>query len=145
MMREPWNQCADWGKLYAPLVTICDLKMTTFWDISPCSLVRAIPWWWKQQARVQTTQCNNAWDNHLHTRRRENQKSHLVNPCGEAAPRCVRIFEALTHAASTSETSVNFYQTTRLNNPEDSQSSQAYDADAWTVGGPGQLFTLHIR
>jgi len=30
----------------------------------------------------------------LHTRRRENLKSHIVNPYGEATLRCIRRFES---------------------------------------------------
>jgi hypothetical protein len=76
----------------------------------------------------QTTRPNNPEDSHLHTRRRENLKSHLLNLYEEATLRCFRRFEAfrikkallialMMEAASTS---VNFYQTTRCNNPEDS-------------------------
>jgi hypothetical protein len=72
----------------------------------------------------QTTRHNNPDDRHLHTRRRKNLKSHLVNLCGEVILGSVRRFEALRillialmETASTSETSVN-YQTTRRNIPE---------------------------
>jgi hypothetical protein len=79
----------------------------------------------------QTTRLNIPENSLLHTRRRENLKSHLVNLYGEATHRCVRKFETLRikkadplivlmmEAASTSETTVNFYQTT-WRNPGDS-------------------------
>jgi hypothetical protein len=57
---------------------------------------------------------NNPEDSHLLTQRRENLKSHLI---------------ALMEAASTSETSVNFYQTTRRSNPEDTHLLASY----WTT------------
>jgi hypothetical protein len=56
----------------------------------------------------QTTRCYNPEDSHLHTHRRQNLKSYLVNLYGEATHRYVRRFV------------VNFYQTTRCYNPEDS-------------------------
>jgi hypothetical protein len=58
----------------------------------------------------------------LHTRRRENLKSHIVNLYGEATLRCIRRFESLIalmmEAARTSETSVDNYFT-RQYIPED--------------------------
>jgi hypothetical protein len=39
----------------------------------------------------------------------------VVAPCS-----LVEVYRRMVEAASTSETSVNFYQTTRRNNPEDS-------------------------
>jgi hypothetical protein len=48
----------------------------------------------------------------LHTRRRENLKSHIVNLYGEATLRCIRLFESLMmEAARTSETSADNYFT----------------------------------
>jgi hypothetical protein len=68
-----------------------------------------------------TTRRNNPEDSHLHTRRRENLKSHLVNIYGEVTVRYVRTLIALMmEAENTSETSVKFHQTTRFNNPENS-------------------------
>jgi hypothetical protein len=72
----------------------------------------------------QTTRRNNPEDSHLRTRRRENLKSHLVNlyeettfaTFGNSKPLLIAL---MMEAASTSETSVNFYKTIRRNNPED--------------------------
>jgi hypothetical protein len=63
----------------------------------------------------QTARCNNPKDRHLHTRRRENLKSHLVNLYGEAT-----LIALMMEAASTSVTWANFYHTTRRINPENS-------------------------
>jgi hypothetical protein len=64
----------------------------------------------------QTTRCYNPEDSHLHTHRRENLKSYLVNLYGEATS----LIALMMEAARTSETLVKFYQTTRCYNPEDS-------------------------
>jgi hypothetical protein len=46
-------------------------------------------------------------------------RKHLLQSCLPAAS-IIRSIALMMEAASTSETSVNFYQTTRHNNPEDS-------------------------
>jgi hypothetical protein len=66
------------------------MKMTVFWDVTPCSLV----WRWVFALMMeivstsetslnfyQTTRRNIPKDGHLHTRRRENLKSHTVDRC----------------------------------------------------------------
>jgi hypothetical protein len=79
----------------------------------------------------QTTRRNNREDSYLHTLCRENLKSHLVNLYGRLLFAVLEIrspsnqdkillIALMMEAASTSETSVSFYQTIRRNNPEDS-------------------------
>jgi hypothetical protein len=66
-------------------------NMTVFWDVAPCVPVevyrrfRLIALMMKAEINsetsvnfYQTTRCNNPEDSHLHTRRRENLKSHIV-------------------------------------------------------------------
>jgi hypothetical protein len=71
----------------------------------------------------QSTRRNDPEDSHLHTRRHENLKSHLVNLYGEATLCYVRRFDTFIYlmmeAASISETSLNFCQTTWRNDAED--------------------------
>jgi hypothetical protein len=76
-----------------------------------------------------TTRRNNPEDSLLHTRRRKNIKSHLVNLYGgggggntslRSEIRSPSLIALMMETASTSETSVNFYQTTRCNNQENS-------------------------
>jgi hypothetical protein len=59
-------------------------------------------------------------DSELHTRRRENLKSHIVNLYGEATLYFSPI-ALMMAAARTSETSVNFQLRTRQYIPEDSE------------------------
>jgi hypothetical protein len=61
-------------------------------------------------------------DSKLNVRSRENLKSHTVNLYGEATLRCTRPFiDLMMEAVRTSETSVNFNETTRRYIPEDSK------------------------
>jgi hypothetical protein len=76
----------------------------------------------------QTTWCYNPEDSHLRTHCHKNLKSYLVNLYGEATLHYVWRFKALItlmmEAASTSEMSVNFYQTMWCYNPKDSHLQQ---------------------
>jgi hypothetical protein len=72
----------------------------------------------------QTTRRYSPEDSHLRSHRRENLKSYLVNLYGEATHRYFgdskpSLIALMMEAARTSETLVNFYQTTRRYNPED--------------------------
>jgi hypothetical protein len=104
--------------------------MTVFWNVAEvlaASIVRAIIIALMMEAArtsetlvnfYQTTRRNNPDDSYLHTRRREDPKSH-----GFKGAYCLQLRELFTlvmEAGSTSETSVNFYQTTRRNILEDS-------------------------
>jgi hypothetical protein len=68
----------------------------------------------------QTTRRNIPEDSHLHTRCLESLKSHHV------AQRRRWLSSGMMEAVSTSETSVNLYQTTRRNIPEDSHLHTRY-------------------
>jgi hypothetical protein len=71
--------------------------------------------------QLRTRQCIPE-DSELHTRRRENLKSRIVNLYGEATLRFIRSFIALMmEAARTSETSVYIQLRTRHYIPEDSE------------------------
>jgi len=60
-----------------------------FWDVLPCKII--------VDRRFRGTRQYIPEDNsELHTRRRENLKSHIVNLYGEATLRCIRRFES-TH------------------------------------------------
>jgi hypothetical protein len=97
------------------------VRMAVFWVVAPCNLVEVY-------RHFRGACCLHQQGDEIHR-----LKSHLVKPCGEATLRCIQRLEALRikkilialrmEAASTSETSVNFYYTTRRNNPEDSQLS----------------------
>jgi hypothetical protein len=58
--------------------------MAVFWDVPPCYLVKrsialmmeALSFSETSVNIYQTTRCNYPEDNHIHTRRRENLKSH---------------------------------------------------------------------
>jgi hypothetical protein len=77
--------------------TMSTLKMTVFWDFAPCSLVKfdrrfgaialMIETVYTSETSVkfyQTSRRNIPEDSHLHTRRRENLKSHIFRfICGE--------------------------------------------------------------
>jgi hypothetical protein len=59
------------------------MTMAVFWVVAPCSLVELIALMMEAASTsemlanvYQTTQRNNPEDSHLHTRRRENLKSH---------------------------------------------------------------------
>jgi hypothetical protein len=114
------------------VLTAASMKITVFWVDAIAVMMEAVCTSETSVNFHHSTRCNNPEDSHLHTRRRENVKSHLVNLYGEATLRYVRRFEALQtkkakplialmmEAASTSETSVNFYWAARRNNPKDS-------------------------
>jgi hypothetical protein len=110
------------------------MKMTVFWDVSPCSLVETYQRFrcvYRFHHRPETsvnsyenTQRNIPEVSHLHTRFRDNLKSQLVNLYGEATLLLFGdskpLIALMMEAVSTSETSVNFYKTTWCNIPEDS-------------------------
>jgi hypothetical protein len=102
--------------------------MTVFWDVAPCSLVqiygcfRGIKHFWNvaQFLRFYTTQ--HPW-RHLHSRLRENLKSHSILwrwlPSGMLRRVALYKLTDVSEALITSETSVSSYDTTRHNIPED--------------------------
>jgi hypothetical protein len=75
--------------LCAVLRSSFTLKMAVFWVVASCSLLAAFIISAPMMAAVstsetsvnvyQTTRCNNTEDSHLHTRRRENLKSHIFH------------------------------------------------------------------
>jgi hypothetical protein len=115
------------------VLTAASMKIAVFWVVVPCSLVEVYRRF--RGACCLQHQGDRTQDSHLHTCRRKNLKSHLVNLYGEATLCYIRRFEALQikkakrlcpllialmmEAASTSETSVKFYQTALRNIPED--------------------------
>jgi hypothetical protein len=77
--------------------------MTVFWDVAPCSLVDI-------DRRFRGTYCLYHQGDELET------GSHVSNQFFARG----LLIALMMEAVSTSKTSVNFYQTTRRNNPEDS-------------------------
>jgi hypothetical protein len=73
--------------------TAANTKMIVFWAIA--LMMEAASTFEMSVNFYQTTRRNIPDDSHLHTRRRENLKSHLVNLYGEAALYCVRRLKAL--------------------------------------------------
>jgi hypothetical protein len=67
--------------------TAVSMKVTAFWDVAPCSLVKVVVY--GPTRRYTPGSC------HLRTRRRKNMKPHTVNFYGEATLRFVRRFESL--------------------------------------------------
>jgi hypothetical protein len=64
------------------------MKMAVFWVVAPCNLVEvyrrlrgACCLHNQGNSFYKTTQCNDPEDSHLHTRRHENLKSHILQMC----------------------------------------------------------------
>jgi hypothetical protein len=66
-----------------------------FWDVV-VMMVEAVSTSETSVNFYQTKWRNNPEDSHLHTRRRENPKSHIVNLYVDATPHCVRRFGTLS-------------------------------------------------
>jgi hypothetical protein len=59
------------------VLTAASMKMTVFWNVAQSSLVEL-------DRRFRRAYCLHYQDNYLHTRRRDNLKSHTLNPYGDA-------------------------------------------------------------
>jgi hypothetical protein len=60
-----------WSFIITPAFLHYDVKMTVFWCVAPCSLVEIY-------RRLEMLHASITEDSHLHTRRRENLKSHTI-------------------------------------------------------------------
>jgi hypothetical protein len=123
-MLTPWNGTLLVTQLVKKLPAfygtrrLLTVKMAVFWDVTPCSLVEVYRRFRGLIASIISAMSKPRARNWF-------EILEPIGPCpGKFRPMPVSsrglLVVLMMEAACTSETSVNFYQTTRRNNPEDS-------------------------